>query len=80
MERDPHPNVSKEKLEFEALIFDVGGVVVSHDDDMLHRLLAERCAVPSALEGTRSVLQDVRINTGEMPVTECIATFAQARL
>jgi FMN phosphatase YigB (HAD superfamily) len=62
--------VNKEKLEFEALIFDVGGVIVSHDDDMLHRLLAERCTAPDALEGIRSMLQDVRINTGEMPVTE----------
>jgi hypothetical protein len=35
--------VSKERLQFEALIFDVGGVIVSHDDDMLHRRLAVRC-------------------------------------
>jgi FMN phosphatase YigB (HAD superfamily) len=58
------------KLDFEALVFDVGGVIITHDDNMLQRRLAERCATPDALEGVRSVLQDVRIYTGEMPVAE----------
>ena len=34
----------------QALIFDVGGVIVPHDNDMLYARLAGRCAVPDALQ------------------------------
>ncbi len=37
----------------QALIFDVGGVIVPHDNEMLHARLAGRCADPGALLGLR---------------------------
>ena len=38
---------------FQALIFDVGGVIVPHDNDMLHARLAGRCSAAGALDRIR---------------------------
>jgi HAD superfamily hydrolase (TIGR01509 family) len=35
-------------LSFEALVFDVGGVIIPHDNEELYRRLAARCAAPAA--------------------------------
>jgi FMN phosphatase YigB (HAD superfamily) len=53
---------------FDALIFDVGGVIVPHDNDVLHRRLAERCSVPNAQARVGDAVRDRRYETGELPI------------
>lgn len=36
------------KLSFEALVFDVGGVIIPHDNEVLYHRLAARCLAPEA--------------------------------
>jgi FMN phosphatase YigB (HAD superfamily) len=55
-------------LPFEALIFDVGGVIVPHDNDVLHRRLADRCRPPNVEDWLRATVRDRRYETGELPI------------
>jgi FMN phosphatase YigB (HAD superfamily) len=55
-------------LPFEALIFDVGGVIVPHDNDVLRRRLAEHCTFPDAEARVGAALRDRRYETGELPI------------
>jgi hypothetical protein len=67
---------------FDALIFDVGGVIVPHDNDVLHRRLAQRCSVPNAQACVGAAARDRRYETGELPIADlhgaCGATPAIA--
>jgi FMN phosphatase YigB (HAD superfamily) len=53
---------------FDALIFDVGGVIVPHDNGVLHRRLAGRCPVPHAEALVGDAARDPRYETGELPI------------
>ena len=55
-------------LPFDALIFDVGGVIVPHDNDVLHRRLTERCLFPNAQAWVSAAVRDRRYETGELPI------------
>lgn len=55
-------------MAFDALIFDVGGVIVGHDNDHLHRTLAARCRADAAAIAARD--HDPRFTTGELPVED----------
>jgi HAD superfamily hydrolase (TIGR01509 family) len=55
-------------MAFEALIFDVGGVIVPHDNEAMFRRLASRCDHSDALERIRQEAHDPRYMTGELPV------------
>jgi FMN phosphatase YigB (HAD superfamily) len=55
-------------LPFDALIFDVGGVIVPHDNDVLHRRLTERCLLPNAQAWVSAAVRDRRYETGELPI------------
>jgi FMN phosphatase YigB (HAD superfamily) len=55
-------------LPFDALIFDVGGVIVPHDNDVLYRRLAARCPDPNALACVSAAVRDRRYETGELPI------------
>jgi putative hydrolase of the HAD superfamily len=52
------------KLPFDALVFDLGGVIIPHDNKMLHERLAARCAAPDALDQIRARSTDHRMGTG----------------
>lgn len=53
---------------FEALVFDLGGVIASHDNDLLYRRIATRCATPDALERLRGWSGDRDLGTGRLTV------------
>lgn len=57
-----------DRPSYDALVFDLGGVIVAHDNDLLYRRLAERCTVPEARERIVAAAQDPRIGTGELPI------------
>lgn len=52
----------------EALVFDLGGVIVRHDNDLLYRRLAERCTVSGARDRIFAAAHDPRYNTGELAI------------
>ena len=56
-------------LVFEALVFDVGGVIIPHDNEQLYRRLAGDCLTPNALEWIRSECHDVRYGTGTRQIS-----------
>lgn len=51
-----------------ALVFDLGNVIVAHDNDVLYRRLASRCSAEDALQRIRQSSHDVRVGTGELPI------------
>ena len=51
-----------------ALVFDLGGVIVPHDNDALYGRLASRCAVDNALERILAEPPDDRVGTGELAI------------
>jgi putative hydrolase of the HAD superfamily len=53
---------------FDALIFDLGGVIASHDNELLYRRLAERCAAPDALMRIRGSTGNRDLGTGRLTV------------
>lgn len=55
-------------MAFQALIFDVGGVIVPHDNDALYARLAARCGAPDALERIAAAGDDPRWGTGEIAI------------
>jgi len=54
---------------FEALVFDLGGVIVSHDNDLLYRRVAARCTMPDALDRLRGASGDRDLGTGRLKVS-----------
>ena len=56
------------KLPFEALVFDVGGIFILHDNERLFRRLAESCTALDAVERIREAAMDPDITTGTRPV------------
>ncbi len=50
-----------------ALVFDLGNVIVAHDNDMLFRRLASRCTAEGAYQRL-SQWNDPRIGTGELSI------------
>lgn len=50
-----------------ALVFDLGNVIVAHDNDMLFRRLASRCSAGDAYQRL-SLWDDPRVGTGELPI------------
>lgn len=52
----------------DAFVFDVGGVIIRHDNDALFRRLAEACDVDNAAARIAAQVADPRIGTGEMPI------------
>ena len=56
-------------MMYQALIFDVGGVIVGHDNARLHRTLAGRCTAPDAYDRLVAHDHDRRFTTGELAVS-----------
>ena len=55
---------------FQALVFDLGGVIAPHDNAFLHRRLASRCAASDAAARLPSLVHDARTGTGEITVAD----------
>ena len=56
------------RLPFDALVFDVGGIFVLHDNERLFRRLAESCSAADAVDRIREAALDPDITTGVRPV------------
>ncbi len=57
-------------LPFDALVFDLGGVIVPHDNELLYRRLADQCAADDALDRIRTLAHDDRYGTGELTIAD----------
>jgi FMN phosphatase YigB (HAD superfamily) len=55
-------------MAYQALIFDLGGVIVPHDNDALYARLAARCRAEGALDRIAAEAPDPRYGTGELGV------------
>ena len=55
---------------YEALVFDLGGVIASHDNNLLYRSIAARCTAPDALARIRGAVADRDLGTGRIAVRE----------
>ncbi|MFZ1988644.1 MAG: HAD-IA family hydrolase [Alphaproteobacteria bacterium] len=60
-----------------ALVFDLGNVIVAHDNDILYERLASRCTAEDALERIRQSSHDARVGTGALPIDELHAQMAR---
>ena len=56
------------RLPFDALVFDVGGIFILHDNERLFRRLADSCRVADAVDRIRDAAMDPDITTGARPV------------
>jgi FMN phosphatase YigB (HAD superfamily) len=57
------------RTPIDALVFDLGGVIVPHDNEVLHRRLVSRCAVDDPTERLRAAVHDARYGNGALPVS-----------
>ena len=75
--------MAKPKLPYDALIFDVGGVTVRHDNERLFRRLAASCRVADAVDRIRVAAMDPAITTGTREVRalhqDLVGTLGYAR-
>jgi HAD superfamily hydrolase (TIGR01509 family) len=55
---------------YQALVFDLGGVIASHDNGLLYRGIAARCTAPDALARIRGSVADRDLGTGRVLVRE----------
>jgi putative hydrolase of the HAD superfamily len=59
-----------QKNPFDALLFDVGGIFILHDNERLFRRLAASCSAADAVDRIREAAMDADITTGARPVRE----------
>jgi FMN phosphatase YigB (HAD superfamily) len=55
---------------FDALVFDLGNVIVPHDNEFLHRRLVSRCRAGDADARLRLLAHDARFGTGERSIAD----------
>jgi len=55
---------------FDALVFDVGGVIIPHDNEVLFRRLAARCAAPDALTAIRAAASEPAYELGRRSIAD----------
>jgi len=55
---------------FDALIFDLGNVIIRHDNAVLRDRLASRCAAPDAAERMDRIAHERRYGTGELTTAD----------
>jgi HAD superfamily hydrolase (TIGR01509 family) len=58
------------QLPYEALVFDLGGVIVPHDNEALYRRLGARCAATDAAERIRSAVREPGWETGARTIPQ----------
>jgi FMN phosphatase YigB (HAD superfamily) len=62
---------------YQALVFDLGGVIATHDNALLYRRIAAHCAAPDALARIREAAADPDLATGRIPVSEIHRRLAE---
>ena len=55
---------------FDALIFDLGNVIIPHDNEVLRRRLVSRCTAPDASERLNAIAHERRYGTGELTTAD----------
>ena len=55
---------------FQALVFDLGGVIVPHDNEFLHQRLVAGCSAPDASDRLRKIAHAERFGTGESTIAD----------
>ena len=55
---------------FDNLVFDLGNVIVPHDNEVLHARVLSRCAGPDASERLRRISHDRRYGNGEQSIPD----------
>jgi len=65
---------------FDALVFDVGGVIIPHDNEVLFRRLAARCAAPDALAAIRDAAREPPYELGERSIADLHARLQRELL
>jgi len=65
---DESPERMPSSIPYDALVFDLGGVIVAHDNERLYRRLAERCAAADAYQRIVAATQQPGIGTGALPI------------
>jgi putative hydrolase of the HAD superfamily len=68
-------DVAPRPLPYDALVFDVGGIFVLHDNERLFRRLAESCNAGDAVDRIRAAAIDPDITTGARPVHDVYDEF-----
>jgi FMN phosphatase YigB (HAD superfamily) len=53
---------------FDALVFDVGGVIIPHDNEVLYGRLAARCAAADALAAIRAAAREPAYELGQRSI------------
>jgi len=56
------------RLSLDALVFDVGGVIVPHDNELLYQRLAARCTATGALAAIRAAAREPGYELGETSI------------
>lgn len=59
----------KSGAPYAALVFDLGGVIVPHDNEVLYRRLAGRCSARPSAEAIAAAARDPRYERGELPIS-----------
>ena len=54
----------------DALVFDLGNVIIRHDNEVLRRRLVSRCAAPDAAERMTRIAHERRYGTGELTTAD----------
>ncbi len=54
---------------FDALVFDIGGVIVSHDNEAMYRQIASRCAGSPPTQEVKAVIRRTRWSLGLEPMS-----------
>ena len=62
---------------FDAIVFDVGGVLVQHDNDLIYATLAARCRSDVSSRDIAARLSDPKIDTGARPVSDLRAELVR---
>jgi FMN phosphatase YigB (HAD superfamily) len=55
---------------FDALVFDLGNVIVRHDNEVLRQRLVSRCTAPDAPERLNGIAHERRYGTGELTTAD----------
>ncbi|HUH83676.1 MAG TPA: HAD-IA family hydrolase [Stellaceae bacterium] len=65
---------------FDALVFDVGGVIIPHDNEVLYRRLAARCAAADALAAICAAAREPPYELGERSIADLHARLQRELL
>jgi HAD superfamily hydrolase (TIGR01509 family) len=55
---------------YQALVFDLGNVIATHDNDLLFRRIAAECAAPDAMAQLKAAVADRDLGTGRIGVRD----------